>query len=453
MILFSIKGLPEMLGEDSYYSSIKKEDNKLLFIDKCNWLITSVYRSNFANEQDASYFQNLHSDQLKKILGGRYYKQIINSLSVIGLITINEKYSLNRFSKSYAITDKSIKLGIEKVEVKTKRFNSTLNNQIRSEFDSISNDELIMKVLVNTAKLHLVKDFGNYMAKILPTVKVPKPIDHIELLDIWLDQVNTFKVDRYSSYFDSFLELNNHSDPYQVFKLPVFFKPVIADTGRIYHLGASVPKHIRECFITKGGEPIYEVDMSSAQPSILFLEWMRFVKSKGKINKATQNELKLCRELFLTGAIYSYIKDNSSYYSKYRSKEEYTQLKKEILTSLNGNNDKAPFVRALVDLFPEFMGWIKQIKDAKKHQAISKIGQKAEAKIFVKVFQQLPENIFSLIIHDCILTTENNTGLVRQLLVNRLRELYGDIIPAENNLDKVFKINRVTLERYGNKII
>lgn len=452
MILFSIKGLPEILRKDSYYSSIKKEYNKLLFIDKCNWLITSVYRSNFANEQDASYFQNPHSDQLKKVLGGRYYKQIINSLSGIGLITINEKYSLKRFSKSFAITDKSIKLGIEKVEIKTKRFNSTLNNQIRSEFDSISNDDLIMKVLVNTAKLYLVKDFGNYMAKILPSVKAPKPIDHIELLDIWLDQVNTFKVDRYSSYFGSFIELNNHSDPYEIFKLPVFFKPKIADSGRVYHIGAAVPKHIRECFITKSGAPIYEVDMSSAQPSILFLEWMRFVKSKGKINKTSQNEFKLCKELFLSGSIYSYVKENSGYYSKYSSTEEYPKLKKEILTSLNGNNDKAPFVRALVDLFPEFMGWIKEIKDAKGYQAISHIGQKAEANIFVKVFQQLLENIFSLIIHDCILTTENNTELVRQLLVDRLKELYGDIIPTENNLHKVFKINRVTLERYGNKI-
>tara|TARA_A200000113_G_scaffold220858_1_gene231664 strand:- start:103 stop:1464 length:1362 start_codon:yes stop_codon:yes gene_type:complete len=453
MFLFSIKGLSEMLGKDSYYSSIKKEDNKLLFIDKCNWLITSVYRSNFANEQDASYFQNLHSDQLKRVLGGRYYKQIINSLSGIGLIAINEKYSLKRFSKSFAITDKSIELGIEKVEVKTKRFNSTINNLTRSEFDSISEDDLIKKVLVNTAKLYLVKDFGNYMAKILPTVKVNKPIDHIDLLDLWLDKVNTFKVDRYSSYFDSFLELNNHSDPYEIFKLPVFFKPKIADSGRVYHIGAAVPKHIRECFTTKGGDPIYDVDMSSAQPSILFLEWMRFVKSKEKINKTSQNEFKLCRELLLTGSIYSYVKDNSSYYSKYRSNEEYPQLKKEILTSLNGNNDKAPFVRALVDLFPEFMGWIKEIKDAEGYQAISHIGQKAEANIFVKVFQQLPDNIFSLIIHDCILTTENNTLMVRQLLVNRLRELYGDIIPAENNLDKVFKISRVTLKRYGNKII
>ena len=193
--------------------------------------------------------------------------------------------------------------------------------------------------------------------------------------------------------------------------------------------------------------------MSSAQPSILLLEWMRFVKSKGKVNKTSQNEFKLCRELFLTGSIYSYVKDNSSYYSKYRSNEEYIQLKKEILTSLNGNNDKAPFVRALVDLFPEFMGWIKDIKDAEGYRAISHIGQKAEANIFVKVFQQLPDNIFSLIIHDCILTTENNTLMVRQLLVNRLRELYGDIIPAENNLDRVFKISRVTLKRYGNKII
>jgi hypothetical protein len=42
------------------------------------------------------------------------------------------------------------------------------------------------------------------------------------------------------------------------------------------------------------------------------------------------------------------------------------------------------------------------------------------------------------------LTTEENTLLVRKLLTNRLKELYGDIIPQGDNLDKVFKIDKVS---------
>ena len=45
-----------------------------------------------------------------------------------------------------------------------------------------------------------------------------------------------------------------------------------------------------------------------------------------------------------------------------------------------------------------------------------------------------------------ILTTKENTKLVRRLLVERLRELYGDIIPPNQSLEKVFKIEKVSHE-------
>jgi hypothetical protein len=90
------------------------------------------------------------------------------------------------------------------------------------------------------------------------------------------------------------------------------------------------------------------------------------------------------------------------------------------------------------------MKWVTGIKKDKGHKYVSHIGQSAEAKIFVEVYKRIPEGIFSLIIHDCILTTEENTLLVRKLLTNRLKELYGDIIPQGDNLDKVFKIDKVS---------
>ena len=38
-----------------------------------------------------------------------------------------------------------------------------------------------------------------------------------------------------------------------------------------------------------------------------------------------------------------------------KSKEEYTKLKKKILTSLNGKDSAAPCIVALKELFPNFM--------------------------------------------------------------------------------------------------
>jgi hypothetical protein len=64
---------------------------------------------------------------------------------------------------------------------------------------------------------------------------------------------------------------------------------------------------------------------------------------------------------------------------------------------------------------------------------VSHIGQSAEANIFINVFKDLPEDMFSLIIHDCILTTEPKTKLVQDRLIART---------------KVFKISKVSVVRW-----
>ena len=63
---------------------------------------------------------------------------------------------------------------------------------------------------------------------------------------------------------------------------------------------------------------------------------------------------------------------------------------------------------------------------------------------FVEVYKGLPDDIFSLIIHDCILTTEENTPMVKTLLMNRVKELYKGVVKEETNLDNLFKIDKVS---------
>ena len=56
--------------------------------------------------------------------------------------------------------------------------------------------------------------------------------------------------------------------------------------------------------------------------------------------------------------------------------------------------------------------------------------------------------MFALLIHDCILTTQNKTQLVRDKLIERVRELYKDVIPKELNIDKLFKTDKVSVVRW-----
>ena len=442
---FSIKGLSGLLSRDSNYLSFQTDEAKNLFNDKCNWLISEIIRRSFGNEDNEVKFQNINSKILRAFLG-RNYVQVIDSLEALDVVKTNNKYSANRFSKSYSLSNSAVKKGIIEVEIFTQRFQNKLSKILLSEFQETVKDEVLNKVIDNTAKLKLIGTSVFYMARIIREFKSKNKVSEDESLELLGEELKSFRLKRYHNVFNSFKELNTHTDSFEVYKLPVFFKPKRAESGRIYHLGASVPKFIREGFITKKKEIIYEVDMASAQPSILFLEWMRSLSSKGALKPAENAEYELCRGLFLEGGIYAYIRDNSNYYSQFKSEEKYGELKEQILTSLNGKNDKAPFVVALKELFPHFMKWVIDIKEKEGHKRVSHIGQSAEANIFVEVYKRLPDDIFSLIIHDCILTTKENTKLVRRLLVERLRELYRDIIPPNESLEKVFKIEKVSNE-------
>ena len=56
--------------------------------------------------------------------------------------------------------------------------------------------------------------------------------------------------------------------------------------------------------------------------------------------------------------------------------------------------------------------------------------------------------MFALLIHDCILTTENKTQMVKDRLIKRVRELYKDVIPKDLNINKLFKTNKVSVVRW-----
>ena len=433
---YTIKGFADLLVTSTQFKKLKTREKRLLLLDKCNWLISNIIRDNIKTDKTYGTYVNLNSQILKKYLGDRAYKDIEQCLKGLGIITINDKYSSSNFSKSFKLSPKSIKLGITETLVYSKKFIKKLKTFSTLNYSEIESQPVLKKLLNNTAKLLVVEEPFYYVERILPN-SIYVETDN-GLIDI-SEPVTQFKIDRYDAYYNSFYSLNEITDPKVLFDSSINYTPTVAKSGRIYHVIASMPKLIRESIRTKSNELIWEVDMSSAQPSIIFLEWLKYTqKNKSKhINK----EYQLCLKLLLSGGIYTYVQENSEFFKGL----SYEKLKKSILTTINAENKPTQSNEELSRLFPNVMMWVNAIKEKSGYKEVSFLGQRAEANIFVEVYKEIPDEKFGLIIHDCILTTEKDVLLVKNLLEDRVRKLFSGVILENHNLDKLFKTSLVSI--------
>lgn len=433
---YTIKGFADLLVTSTQFKKLKTREKRLLLLDKCNWLISNIIRDNIKTDKTYGTYVNLNSQILKKYLGDRAYKDIEQCLKGLGIITINDKYSSSNFSKSFKLSPKSIKLGITETLVYSKKFIKKLKTFSTLNYSEIESQPVLKKLLNNTAKLLVVEEPFYYVERILPN-SIYVETDN-GLIDT-SEPVNQFKIDRYDAFYSSFYALNEITDPRVLFDSSINYTPTVAKSGRIYHVIASMPKLIRESIRTKSNELIWEVDMSSAQPSIIFLEWLKYTqKNKSKhINK----EYQLCLKLLLSGGIYTYVQENSEFFKGL----SYEKLKKSILTTINAENKPTQSNEELSRLFPNVMMWVNAIKEKSGYKEVSFLGQRAEANIFVEVYKEIPDDKFALIIHDCILTTEKDVLLVKNLLEDRVRKLFNGVILENHNLDKLFKTSLVSI--------
>jgi len=433
---YTIKGFADLMVTSTQFSKLNTREKKLLLLDRCNWFISSIVKEHLKLDKPFGTYVNLYSQILKKHIGDRTYKDVKLCLIGLGIIIENPKYSTSKFSKSFSLSPKAIKLGIVNSVVYSKKFNAKLNVLSEFSFKNTYSNPVLKKILNNTLKL-LVKEEPFYYAEHI--VATPIYAEENEgMIDI-SEAVNSFKVDRYNAFYKSFYSLNDVTDTKELLKSSIHYMPTVSKSGRIYHIIASMPKLIRESLRTKSNDLIWEVDMCSAQPSIMFLEWLKYAKKN--YHKSIENEYNLCLKLLLDGGIYAYIQYNSEYFKDL----EYKKLKLSILTTINDENRLSEPNKELSRLFPNVMKWVNEIKKTSGYKAVSFLGQSTEAKIFIEVYKQIPDDKFALIIHDCILVIEEDVLLVKKLLEDRVRDIYKDLIFPYHNLDKLFKIELVSI--------
>ncbi|NQV76778.1 MAG: hypothetical protein HQ490_00285 [Lutibacter sp.] len=436
---YSLEGLVEILNLSKEYHSLAS-NKQLEIYDKCNWAITRIIQEIVFNDEQKDkpekFFINISSKELKKYLGTRDYITVINLLISTGIVKRNDKYSKGNFSKSYSFTNKSYRMGDVMVAIHSKAFIKRLSDIKEKAFYEAIKDPLLKKILYNTSKLIVVEEEDYYKSEILNLTEeeMENEIDPEEKLKERKKQYY-----RYKSFYNEFKALNDVTSPLEVFKNKIYQTPTIAKSGRVYYTVSSIPRYIRKSMRVYGGHYIWEVDMRAAQPTLLMLEWLKSVTEENSLN-TSGSEFILCKELILKGGIYDYIKDNSKYFNLL----EYSYLKKEILCALYEPNQTSERNKALKSLFPYFIGWLNTIKK-KNYKRASHIGQSREADIFVEVYKNLPDDMFSLIIHDSILCLEQDTKQVKELLVKRTTELFP-ILKTNEDLDKLFNVSIVSIK-------
>ena len=428
--LRTYKGLAAIIKHTNHYKSVRDKD---YLLDKVDWFVSSIIDTNLKLNQDVFSYVNIHSKRLRAFLG-KDYNVIIDLMVDLNLISKNNNYSSNNFTKSFRLTSKLYKgRQIKSVEIRSNRFDSKLEKLKNYEQQEVLKNPLYVKIISNTLKISFINDYAHY-------IPIPETIGFRKINGRIITEYedNDFQMNRYSEFGKILNQLSEETEANQLNKMSLYFSPKVSSYGRLYHFICSVPSRVRELIRTKENELIYEVDMSSAQLTILILEWIK----SGHHNKAKSKEVELITKLLIKGKIYDYIQSESKHFGDM----SYKNLKVSILKIINAKYNPGDGNKELERLFPGFMHWVNRMKQNQGHQSVSHIHQKAESDIFIKVYEELPDEMFALPIHDCIISIKENIKQIQERLIQRFENLYGKFIPPFESLDKVFRINRVSLK-------
>lgn len=420
---YSIEGLDRLLG---------LTENAELY-DKCNWLITYLFRKQMLDERNKdkpdNFFINISRKALSKYLGSRNYRKIIELLVSKDIIKQNDKYSAGRFSKSYAFAEIGLERNRIEVEIQSAAFIKKLTKIREEKYQEAIETPLFKRIIENTAQLKIVEEKGYYKGILFEATEeeMENDIDPEERL-----KENKHRYYRYESFYNEFKNLSNDTSAENFMQSRIYQNPIIANSGRVYHTIAATPRYIRHSMRHINGEYLWEVDMSAAQPTLLILSWLRSKETE-------ETEAELLIQLILKGGLYDYVKAHSEYFAAI----EYKTRKKEILQALYEEYTSTKRNTSLYELFPSFMEWINRIKKEKGHTRASYIGQSKEATIFVEVYKELPEEMFGLIIHDSIMCLEKDTDYIKDKLIDRTKEVFP--ILQEYDLSNLFKTSIVSI--------
>jgi len=443
MYLYSIPNLHKAVQSTGLYNS-KRPSEKQVLIDKCNWFIHSIVEGNKQHWDLFNYKPvPLSKEILKDVIGRTEYLNVKDLLEELGYITVDNKYSSASFiklyndsrvsngkkalelqptSKKYALTDKAITTGILKVGIITSRMRTKIRKYKDEKINQYINDPVHNKILNSITKIK----FNPHHTKALNNLKNSQGI--------------TDKDKYHREAYTELQELNSLNSIAEYAQSDSFYYTQSKNVNRVFHYYSTVPKAYRESLQLKSGGNLSEIDLRNSQPLIIALNYL---KINGKNDGSN-----LLKDV-LSGGFYKAVADkahaNNDIDTYNLFADDYSKFKAQVLGQglyfnyIPDLNKIKPMEAYLMELYPNFMRYIRNKKRTNGYKIISIEAQLVESSIFINgLYNRLKINDIAIPVHDSIVIPTDK----EQYFLGKLVESFKSVFPylPENNIKALFRI-------------
>jgi hypothetical protein len=489
MFLNSVSGLHKAVQGTDYYQT-KRPTAKDVLIDRCNFVVNAIVQGNRHNWSVKDFeLVPLHRDVLRSQLDSRESYNIINLLKDLEYITVNNSYisqaaaaaintkrvaaglspSVVAESKKYGLTDKSKGSGIIKVGVLSEKSIKRLKRyKSKMLLFYLKDKEIHSKIFNNITDLQ----FNSEGAKDI----------HKEYTS---NNPNKNQSEFYDNSYKTLKEINSYVTDNDYINCSEFYYTQSKKVNRVYHYYSNIPSSYRKHLLHDDGSQLAEIDLKNSQPFIIVMNYIEGLKNKeinqfksfarpqestygvktdldrinkkrerkeigsicgvkSLINRNTSNLLNevLSGSLYKTIAEYALSIGDDEFYNLYIN--QYGKFKAKILgEGLYFNYlplaKIKPAERYLIDLFPEFMKWVRESKRTNGYKSISIQAQQIESSFFIDgLFASLKENDFAVPIHDSIIVKAQEVEYFKNKLIAIFEDRYTML--TRDQVSNLFKI-------------
>lgn len=445
MYLYSINDLHHELKETEYYQK-KRPSIKPVLVDKVNFLLNSIIhpnRTKYKHEIESYDSVPLLSSELAAMLGNREYTRIIEVLEKLDILKVNHSYisketlkitNRNRKkngyktlkkeaqSKTYSLTDKALNKGIKKVGLLSPRMENKINAYRKKTIQEYLNEPMHEKIINSTFQVDFIytnKEANEALNKYEP---------------------DTVKGQFFTETYNELKEISTYSDTSQYLENSNYYYTQSKKVNRVYHYYTTIPKAYREALRHKDGSQLSEIDLSNAQPLILGLDYHNSKTTLTRSDKELKEDL-------LKGNFYERIakqalkNNDAEFYNLYEN--NYGEFKAKVLGEglyfnyIPDFKKIKPAEKYLLQLYPDFIQYIRNEKRLYGYKYVSHMAQRKEASIFITgIFKNLNQNDFALPVHDALIIKEKEV----EKYLNKLVASFKTIFPLVENPRELFKI-------------
>lgn len=397
--------IPSNLDFESLFPDCRKHRDKYFYF------LHKIYEEKlFDSRYVNNSFVNLHSHTLRSIIGERIFYAVRESLEAKEVIEINHSYLVDKFSKSYRLTNK---------------YRNVKHRQVR-----ITDEKILQRIFWHKQKMiNNIPDGIEY--KFLYNNLNRISINHYEAL--------TYILTNYS--FDPYL-FNSYKISIDYLNRKNFYFKVDNVAGRIHTNISNLPKELRP-FLNYNGQKLINIDISNSQPflfnilmlnhfsnnfqspnSLLYNSFNNFLLTSPYVVQFS--DVKMYVELTSKGKFYEYVMNEAGVKEKERG--IFKKIFFERIFFCKNSKRKYKVAKLFRNLFPNVYDVITDYKKEDYTQLAIKL-QSAEAEIMInkickRIAQERPE-IFVSTIHDSILTTEENKDYICSVILNEFESNFN----------------------------